>query len=156
MSLFSKKQPAPVRKPELPTLPEFPDIPEENSVPSYESTLDAIKREVGTETDIPFREPARERRLPSLSAEFNTMPVTPVAVPSVQSDDKPVFVKLDNYKEALAQLTELKKKVDEAETLIAQLEQLKNEEAMRLENWKHNVQSIKDKLLSIDKGLFEA
>ena len=71
-------------------------------------------------------------------------------------DDKPVFVKLDNYKEALAQLTELKKKVDEAETLINQLEQLKNEENIKLENWKHNLQSMKDRLLSLDKGLFEA
>jgi len=148
MSLFSRKEPE-VKKPELPTFPEFPDMPEETEIPSYESTLDAIKREVGTESDIPVREPARERRLPSFSQDFS--PVTPNIC-----EEKPIFVKLENYKEALSQLTELKRKIDEAETLISQIEQLKNEEAAKLESWKHNVQSIKDKLLSVDKGLFEA
>jgi hypothetical protein len=150
MSLFSKEKQIITKKQESPILPEFPDIPDDNEIPSYESTLEAIKKEVGT--DIPMRETSIERKLPSATPDFSQS-----VMPSQNiGDDKPVFVKLDNYKEALAQLTELKKKVDEAETLINQLEQLKNEENIKLENWKHNLQSMKDRLLSLDKGLFEA
>jgi len=152
MSLFSKK-PKQEPKREMPILPEFPDAPGDSrkQIPSYESTLAAIKKEVSNEVNIPIRK-APQHSLPAADTRFRPRP-GPV-MPTQHQDDKPIFVKLDQYKGAVTQLNEIKKKIGEAESLFEQLEHIKDEESRKLEAWRRDIQGVKQRLLDVDKNLF--
>lgn len=71
------------------------------------------------------------------------------------SSDKPVFIKLENYKDVLLSLESIRKKIRDAESMLENLHKLKSEEERALENWKTQIESLKNKLLDIDKKLFE-
>ena len=74
---------------------------------------------------------------------------------SDNSQEKPIFIKLDNYKDVLSSLENIKKKIRDAESMLDNLHKLKSEEERTLENWKSQIESLKNKLLDIDKKLFE-
>ncbi len=133
MGLFTKK-----RSEEL-ELPKFPDLPEEPSFPSYEQEF-AGQEESPDEFGIPERK-SMERPM-----------FEPVERRSIE---KPVFVKIEQYREALDNIEAIKTKVHEAEELLSRLDQLRAQEDKELQNWHDNIGRIKDKLLSVDKKLFE-
>ncbi|MEW6063142.1 MAG: hypothetical protein AB1571_02115 [Nanoarchaeota archaeon] len=134
MSLFGKKK---EEKLELPKFPEFP---------SYTPTikpLEEIKAEVQKQ-DIPFRQ--------------KTMPITTPKQQVVQQaihEEKPIFVKIDKYKTAIHLIDSIKAKVKEAEDTLDELMRIKDEEERNLRAWKDEIEKIKNKLLDIDKNLFE-
>jgi len=134
MALFRKKKD---EKLELPRLPEFP---------SYTPTikpLDQIKAEVQRQ-DIPFRQ--------------KTMPLTtpkPQIVQQAIHEEKPIFVKIDKYKTAIHLIDSIKAKIKEAENTLDELMRIKDEEERNLRAWKDEIEKIKNKLLDIDKNLFE-
>lgn len=140
-----------------PNLPQFPDIPK------YESTVADIKKEVGKEgaddLDIPMRKPSFEGK--SMASTEISKPISESfdASPSPRrvsfSEERPLFVRIDNYKEAMHTLDALKAKLSDAEELLAALEEVKAQEEQKLDDWKKDIQNIKDKLVSIDKELFE-
>ncbi len=135
MGLFSKK-----RSEEL-EMPKFPDLPEEPSFPSYEPEF-AKEEESPDEFGIPERKPGFEARAPLFE-------------PERRSIEKPIFVKIEQYKEALDNIDSIKTKVREAEELLSRLDQLRAQEDKELQNWHDNINRIKDKLISVDKKLFE-
>jgi hypothetical protein len=148
MSLFVKKvEPArPVRIEKLPSLPDFPDLPEEGSsfdMPSYESSMGDIKREVekGPEFEIPERE---LRSTPKFAENF-----------AESVENKPLFIKIESYKAAYEELENLKEKLSQAESILDDLEQIRDQEANKLESWRRDIASLKEKLLTIDQHLFE-
>ena len=133
MGLFSKK-----RSEEL-ELPKFPDLPEEPSFPTaYEQEFAAPE-----ESPDEFGIPERRQERPMFE---------PVERRSIE---KPVFVKIEQYREALDNIEAIKTKVREAEELLSRLDQLRSQEDKELQNWHDNIGRIKDKLLSVDKKLFE-
>ena len=134
MGLFSKK-----RSEEL-ELPKFPDLPDEPSFPSYEPEF-AGQEESPDEFGIPQRKQVSERPM-----------FEPIERRSIE---KPVFVKIEQYREALDNIEAIKTKVHEAEELLSRLDQLRSQEDKELQNWHENISRIKDKLLSVDKKLFE-
>ncbi len=138
MGLFSKK-----RSEEL-ELPKFPELPEEPSFPSYEPEF-ADREESPDEFGIPERRPTFEAR--DRAPLFES--------PERRSIEKPIFVKIEQYKEALDNIDSIKTKVREAEELLSRLDQLRLQEDKELQNWHDNIARIKDKLISVDKKLFE-
>ena len=135
MGLFSKK-----RSEEL-EMPKFPDLPEEPSFPSYEPQF--AKEESPDEFGIPQRQSSFEAR------------EQPRFEPEHRQIEKPIFVKIEQYREALDSIDAIKTKVHEAEELLSRLDQLRSQEDKELQNWHDNVNRIKDKLISVDKKLFE-
>lgn len=71
------------------------------------------------------------------------------------SQEKPIFIKLENYKDVFSSLESIRKKIRDAESMLDNLNRLKAEEERALESWKSQVESLKNKLLDIDKKLFE-
>ena len=134
MGLFTKK-----RSEEL-ELPKFPDLPEEPSFPTAYEPEFADKEESPDEFGIPQRK-TMERPM-----------FEPIERRSIE---KPVFVKIEQYREALDNIEAIKTKVREAEELLSRLDQLRSQEDKELQNWHDNIGRIKDKLLSVDKKLFE-
>ena len=129
--------------------PKFPDIPRfEPIVPRYEPTLSRIKQEV---ENTPIEEPDRinlPERKPVLAEKHI------VTRPPVEAG-KPIFVKIDNYKEALEILEEIKRKVREAENIFDEIEKIREDRDKKLDAWKADLAKIKEKLMSVDKKLFE-
>ncbi|MEK6974091.1 MAG: hypothetical protein AABW41_02550 [Nanoarchaeota archaeon] len=70
-------------------------------------------------------------------------------------EDKPIFVKIDDYEEAIYTLDKIKSKLKEADRILEELNKIRAEEEKQLEEWKQDLISIKEKLLTIDKKLFE-
>lgn len=150
--------------PEIPNLPEFPSLDEEefSDFPKYEPTLADIKKEI-TKGDEEFTVPVRDQSLSGKKmtnfsqSETNApafVPETP-ARQSIGMGEKPLFVKIDNYKQAMHTLDALKAKLDDAEEVLRAFEDVKAQEDEKLEAWKRDIQNMKDKLFSIDKELFE-
>ncbi len=143
----------------MPSLPEFPSLDEEevSGFPKYEPTVADIKKEINKTGDEDISIPIRNqdfsgKKMAAVSSEV----IVPVETAKrVMSEDKSLFVKIDNYKQALHTLEALKAKLEDAEEVFRAFEDIKSQEDEKLETWKRDLQNMKDKLLSIDKELFE-
>lgn len=70
-------------------------------------------------------------------------------------EDKPLFVKIDDYEEAIYTLDKIKAKLRESDKILDELTKIRIEEERQLEEWKRDLAMVKEKLLTIDKQLFE-
>lgn len=132
MGLFSKKKESEV-KIELPPL-KFPELPPEEHEPTVTET-EALKQAV---------------------APVSVPPPMPVAMPRMeQGEEKPLFVKVEKYREVMVTLNELKNKLKDAGDLLVELNKIKEQEERELSAWQDDLNAIKDKLISIDRTLFE-
>ncbi len=166
MGLFSKKKE--VKKEQVQTssevnIPEFPTVPEDEfpEFPSYEPTISDIKSGVeGTPSFEPqkFEIPAREKkpaekRMPAADMEF--APREEPEPRGFPENGRPLFVQIDRYKEVMHSVDAVKSKLDDLDKLLSEFERLKEEEDGKIEDWKKDLQNIKNKLLSVDRELFE-
>lgn len=162
MGLFSKKGDEkkllrPMLK--IEDLPEFPDMPSEQELPAYKPSLSDIKEEVEKTddlVDIPQRNILR-REIPKFRVPTEDfVPTEKMEMRSTNKQSgKPLFVKIDQYKAALTAIDILKHKITEAEVCLKEIENIRSKEDAKLEEWKSDIQKLKDKLLEIDSNLFE-
>ena len=69
--------------------------------------------------------------------------------------EKPLFIKVDKYRDAMEAIDNIKKRIKEAEHLLTKLEVVKDDEEKELKKFREHLESVKDKLLMVDKKLFE-
>lgn len=149
MGLFTKKKALPeLPKPDIPAssmasdikLPDFPS----SDFPAYESLssdFSNIKRAVKQPPALNrFEEPRPEPR-PSQS-------------PPTTMGEKTLFIKIDDYETAMAAIERLKEKVKNMEVVINNLEKLKRQEDTELDNWHKDIDSLKQRLMTIESRLF--
>ncbi len=112
--------------------------------------------------DIPVREPLFKRPLENVPSRMMQEPSrlnqqsTRMELPRpLEVQEKPVFVKIERYREAMAEIDNLKQKLKETEYVLDKLEDIRTQEQVELSNCHNNVNKIKEKLLEIDKKLFE-
>ncbi|MDI6736892.1 MAG: hypothetical protein QME12_00045 [Nanoarchaeota archaeon] len=133
MGLFSKKK-EPEVKTELPPL-KFPELPPEEHEPTSAET-EALKQAVSPVSMPPVSMPREASR-------------------SEQSEEKPLFVKVEKYREVMVTLNELKNKLKDAGDLLVELNKIKEQEERELSAWQDDLNAIKEKLINIDRTLFE-
>ncbi len=174
MGLFSKKKEAP--KPELPKFPEFPQFNSDNS-PAYQPEFTDDMKELPKEpleplpssppimthdaadVNIPLRKPLP----PKLDSPLpKPRPVQPAfsrqpepAASHEYTVEKPLFIKVDDYREAMGNIEALKRTLQETEQLLEKLESIRLAEEEELKKAHSNLDAIKEQLLFIDKRLFE-
>ncbi len=73
----------------------------------------------------------------------------------IPAEERPVFVKLEEYREVINNIEILKQKVKETEYFIEKIEELRGQEQSELQNCHANINKLKEKLIAIDKKLFE-
>ena len=127
---------------DIPDLPEFPDMSEEENDSHYEPSILDIKDEISKEEDYP--EVPKTQSSIKQNINFKR-----------EITDKPVFVKIEKYKEVLEYVDLLKSKISDAESILSSLEDIRSKEEEKINEWKQDLKSIKDKLMSIDDELFE-
>ncbi len=168
MSWFKKK------KKEVDFSKELPDLkarvgeternapfPNEKRVPSYERELSDIKKVMdkpisrspvpSPAVEIPQRKPMLPMRN-TPSSPISPKPSSPMPQPR---GGRSIFVKLDNYKAARDHMEKVKSLIRDAEALLTELNKTRDEEDRELENWKRDMEKVKDSLVIIDKKLFE-
>ncbi|MDD5178136.1 MAG: hypothetical protein PHT54_02545 [Candidatus Nanoarchaeia archaeon] len=156
MGLFSKKKPKTNLKEEQSAI-NFPDIPSEEDT-SYGSDHDAneIKEGVGSgmfdDFDIPVRKNSKWEENRTFGPQIAEMDND---VRKAIKEERPVFIKLDKYKQVIKSINEMKRKIEETQEIIAKLEEVKKEEDEQLQKWHEDLETLKERLLSIDSTLFE-
>ncbi|HLP79036.1 MAG TPA: hypothetical protein VK158_00205 [Acidobacteriota bacterium] len=70
-------------------------------------------------------------------------------------DEMPVYVRIDEYKEVLDLIGQLKSKLADAKNTIDQIHQLKAEEDAELESWKVGLADVEAKIAHLDQSLFQ-
>lgn len=73
---------------------------------------------------------------------------------SAYTSQKPLFVKIEDYKDAVYTIDKIKAKLKEADAVLEELSKIRRQEDTQLEDWRHDIENIKAKLLDIDKTLF--
>jgi len=137
-------------------LPELPTSRKEKEMfPSYQSEFSGIKKEIqkpvfSAPKPIPQAQPVMMRR-----PEPQPVASAPVVERHTIMGDKPIYVKIDQYKEAMSMVDKVKDLCNEADIKLSEISKLRSNEDRELEQWQADVDRIKDKLLQIDKKLFE-
>ncbi len=147
MGLFSKQQgKEALRFPKLPEKPAFPEYrPQIPSPESFKIKIPELSEE-REEFSMPIRRPEMPR--PQMMQEF---------APSLSSvGSQPLFVKIDKYKAAVKALDEIKQKISDAENTLTRLNAIKVRESDEITRWEEEIRNVKEKLVAIDKNLFEA
>jgi len=174
MGLFSKKKDA--SKPEIPKFPEFPQF-NSNNPPAYQpefsddmkdlpkEPLDVLPASppIMTHDEADMNIPLRKPLPPKLESPsgFPKKTFAPPAEPMQPSPsheyivEKPLFIKVDDYREAMGNIEALKRTLQETEQLLEKLESIRLAEEEELKKAHSNLDSIKEQLLFIDKRLFE-
>jgi len=156
------------KKIEIPSFPEISSAKreegEEDSGPKYEPTLSSIKKEIGKINELP-KENLQIKEDFSKDYEKEERLVIPERKPKVENkhvvsrapveEGKPIFVKIENYKGALELIDQIKKKVKEAEKVFEEIEKMREERDKKIDAWKADLNKIKEKLINVDKKLFE-
>lgn len=146
MSLFgSKDEKKEMQRLDLGSLPPLPEFPTLDSVsgPSYTPTVSR-----------PTMAPPRPNfEVPSRASM--PRPPMPSRGPSMMEGEKPLFVKIDKYRNALKAIDNLKSKIREAEGVLVEVSSVRQQEDQKLDEWRRDLKDIREKLLTIDQNLFE-
>jgi len=176
MALFGKKKDsrelrlpeAPLTFPELPPefpeeritpLPKLPPLQQQESFRSFELAMPAM----------PSMPPARPQRLEKplipiaqLPQPMMLMPMRAREVPAPKmemhapSAKGPIFIKIDKYREAMANFELIKKKLGETSSLLDKIKDTRKSEEEELNAWAEELESIKAKIASIDTKVFSS
>jgi len=71
------------------------------------------------------------------------------------NSNKPLFIKIERYKEAMQIIDNIRSKISEAEDVLRELSRIRREEDKELDAWHNDINRIKSQLLEIDQKLFE-
>ena len=70
-------------------------------------------------------------------------------------EEKPVFVKIEQYKEAMQSIQQLKQKLKDIESSLQRVENIRAQEQDELKSCQDNLNKLKERLIAIDQKLFE-
>lgn len=65
-----------------------------------------------------------------------------------------IFIKVEENKEILDIIDLIKKKLTETKTTLDQIDELRKQEELELKSWKDNLKQVEEKMLTVDKNIF--
>ena len=130
MGLFGKKK---EENSELPPL-QFPELPK--SVPSFEPQS-GFESNDAEQIKSAISMPSQR----TMSESFG--------------EEKPLFVKIEKYRDVVDTLKKLKTRLNEADNILDKLSSLRAEEDRELAMWQGDLEKIRGQLMEIDRSLFE-
>jgi len=90
--------------------------------------------------------------LPEITSEISSVP--PSFIKEELKVKKQVFIKMDNYKEALDTIKKIREKIKSADAVLNDLRSMKSKEDEHLERWHNDLEVIKEKLSKMDEVLY--
>jgi hypothetical protein len=67
---------------------------------------------------------------------------------------EPVYIRIDNFESTIQTFKEIKLKLADIEKVLKDISSVKEKEKQELENWEREIQIIKKRIESMDKGIF--
>ncbi|MBU2458771.1 MAG: hypothetical protein KKB29_00180, partial [Nanoarchaeota archaeon] len=67
---------------------------------------------------------------------------------------EPVFIRIDNFEEALKIFNNTKKKISDIEHTLSEIKKLKEREEGELKSWENEIRSMKDQIEKADRDIF--
>ncbi|MEM2933251.1 MAG: hypothetical protein QXK80_00805 [Candidatus Pacearchaeota archaeon] len=125
-----------IEETELPELPEMPELPE---LPEIEENSKALE-------EAPKKLTIEMKKSSETSEEIEK--------PMIK-EAKPLFIKIDKFREILASIEVIERKISEIETVINKLKEIKAKEEQVVADWHSELQELKEKLEIINKNLSE-
>ncbi|MFW6233661.1 MAG: hypothetical protein ACOC3Z_03290 [Nanoarchaeota archaeon] len=120
-------------------LPSLPD----NSF-GEKLSQDTIKSVVGEKEDTEGEE----------SDEDSSLSLKESSEKNVSKNEKPIFVKLDNFEEGMDVFKKTKSKISEIESTLKGIKEIRDEEQKQLKFWEDELQKIKNDISIIEKNIF--
>ena len=157
MAFFKKNIKEYNKSPELPELPGTSRLPELPSLPSLPEGkandsfgIQAIKSNIrGDKDNSPQEKRTMEMDEKIERPQFSSMPPK-----RVESRKEPVFVKLDKFKDSVSKFDEIKTKINDIDSTLRKIKEIREKEDHELRAWEEKVQLIKEKVDNIDNSLF--
>lgn len=130
------------------TLPELPEWTNENEKPTSQSPRPVKTVELdewSPKSNISQQQPRR-----TMSEEMRLLPN------SIASNDKrPIFVKLEKFKEARDSLVKISERLNQMDELLKMIKDLKAKEDEEITNWEKDIENIKMRISFVNKEIFE-
>jgi len=132
-------------------LPTFPDSDLGNQI-----TQEAIKNSVSSDLGYPKQYDNNQEEIGYPQEEIQQEKPQEIKKPIIQRQvgNKPVFVKIDNFKQSLELFNDINRKIQEIQGLMSEIKQTKEREETSLESWNLEIQSLKENLEEINQKLF--
>lgn len=150
MPLFrKKKEKYPAEEFTLPEPPDLvepmleqPDLPKLPDLPHLERGEERIKQEFEFPEEMtPMLEPRIPPKLPAARKRFTGI-------------EKPIFVKIEKFKDSIEDLSEIKEKLRSASLFLQKIKEIRHREDQELTEWEKDLENLKAKLENIDRKLF--
>ena len=125
----------------------LPELPEWNAEPIQMKPMRTM--ELDEWSPKPSMPPTMAQRPTMADALRMTAPNSHV------SDKRPLFVKLEKFKEARDSLLKISEKLDQMDELLRMIKDLKAKEDEEITSWEKDIESIKARILFINKEIFE-
>ena len=135
---------------ELPELPELPELEDETIKGEFD-----IPRERGDKL-TPARIEMNEELPPLMPRSIPSMPpsIMPKRKRFVSPVERPIFVKIDKFKDSIEHLNEIRERLRHASALLQKLREIRQQEDHELSAWEKDLSDLKESLESIDRKLF--
>jgi len=168
-------EPLSEEKEEIHSLPSFPDSPMSKgfSQSAIKSAVGEPERENSDEMkewsanpkDLPPM-PRSPRAIEmdewspqtmSMPREEMRLPPPPMHLSNSSSTDskRPLFVKLDKFREARDSLAKISEKLDQMDELLKMIKEVKAKEDEEITSWEHDMENIKARISLVNKEIFE-
>ncbi|MEK6885578.1 MAG: hypothetical protein AABX17_01275 [Nanoarchaeota archaeon] len=131
----------------LPELPSLPSLPESKANDSF--GIQAIKSNIMGDKNMP-----EEKRTIELGERIERPQFTSMTPRKMVAQKEPVFVKLDKFKDSVSKFEEIKTKINDIDSTLRKIKEIREKEDHELRAWEEKVQLIKEKVDSIDNSLF--
>jgi len=167
-------------KNDLPELPSFPNNPANNNL-NQEMVKSAVtdnlspgEEEVNVEIpkDLHITEEVPGGSIPptpSVASPIPSIPVVPVPPTSQKmalelnatKEDKPItkpiepiYIRIDKFQSAQKNFEQIKDKINEIESLLQKVKDIKSQEETELNGWTEDIEKIKARLSEVDSEIF--
>jgi hypothetical protein len=157
----------PLENEEIHGLPSFPDSPMKKGF-SQSAIKEAVKTEdpeknfpnippFHEEDEMPLLPHHNEPRINEMEEWKPQIPQVPepARMPQRTTSNKPIFVKLEKFREAKESLDDIKLKLNEMDELLKMVKDIKLKEDSEIMNWEKEVEKVKSRISSINSNIFE-
>src|SRR3989338_2406278 len=95
-----------------------------------------------------------ETPVPLYKPTLSEITTEDISTSRLTTSEKPLFIKIEKYKSAMEELESLKEKIHTTEEILNSLEDIRRKEDRQIQTWREELNKLKNKLLNIDKDLF--
>ena len=149
------------------SLPAFPDSPMQKSF-SQTAIKDAISQPISESSEEPEEEPISEKISSIKTTEMGAPPMmetkpfrleeppqvnyVPPKKPTQKANE--IFVKVDHFNAAHKSITTIKKKIEDIDSALKKIREIKMREDQELTAWEKEISSLKSRLQEVNDTLF--